>query len=200
MTTQATTKRKSSLDDDSPVSSRSHSPSPPPKRRKHTILEGFSSLSLASVEPSSPGGLAYTSEPDTADYAPMEDDGAFSVPIALPSSSIPEVKMKSSSWYEPEPDRIVVTNLDSSDEEDNATDDTGTVTISPALLKKIISQSPRELGAPQIALPRNDIQALVLFKPLPLPDIVCGEDKEDKRLSDKASDIFEDDDPMDVEP
>ncbi|KAJ3713335.1 hypothetical protein C8R42DRAFT_294759 [Lentinula raphanica] len=73
-----------------------------------------------------------------------------------PSLSLPEVRMKGSSWYEPEPDRefpkslsvpqstksrfsgIVVTDLDSSDEEDE--DEVEPVLnpiVSPALLERI---------------------------------------------------------------
>ncbi|KAG6853374.1 hypothetical protein C0991_004933 [Blastosporella zonata] len=189
---QASTKRKLSLHDDSPTSSRSrsHSPSPPlsKRRKQNTILEaGFSSLSLTNAEPSASGGLPYVSELDT-DYSPMESDEVC-VQEVIEEPGIPEVKMKSSSWYEPEPDRIVVTTLDSSDEEDEVTDaDTTTLTIPPALLKELMSQPPR----PPILGPKNGNHALVLFKPLSVPG------REDDKKT--GSVIFKDDDAMDVGP
>ncbi|KAG6813652.1 hypothetical protein H0H92_008889 [Tricholoma furcatifolium] len=198
---QPSAKRKHSVDDDDdspPVSrGRSKSPSPPsPKRRKHTVLEaGFSSLSLTGPEPNS---LSNISEPDPTDYEAMEDD------VELPPTrtvleeeqDIPEVKMKVSSWYEPEPDRIVVTSLESSDDEDEEhpadTDpDVTTLEISPALLKKILTPS-------QLITPAKPVtQALVLFKPLPIPEVAATENRTPLEQSEE---VIEEDDAMEVEP
>ncbi|KAG6860007.1 hypothetical protein C0995_000611 [Termitomyces sp. Mi166 len=205
--TKPISKRKLSASDDSPTSgrSRSSSPSPPsPKRRKHTILEaGFSSLSLSSPESSISGGWAHVSESSVLGYMPMEDDDCLAPVVVLPSTveepDIPEVKMKSSSWYEPEPDRIVVTSLESSDDEDEEEPDADTtsISISPVLLKKIANQSTRDLETPLITPPTNTSQALVLYKPLPVPGIVCEENRRDE--NEKTDDIVEDDDAMEVE-
>ncbi|KAG6857248.1 hypothetical protein H0H87_007081 [Tephrocybe sp. NHM501043] len=126
---------------------------------------------------------------DSDDDPPRD---VFSTSIEEPF--IPEVKMKSSSWYEPEPDRIIVTSLELSDDEEEATDpDTTTLSIPPALLKQLMSQSPRDLRAPQIPPSRLGSQALVLFKPLPVSNI-------EEQASDKVEGIVKDDDAMDVEP
>ena len=75
----------------------SPNPSRPIKRLRQDALEAnFSSLSLRTVDSSKVAGLA-----------PCEA-ASHSDPVLLPSSepSVPEVKMKTSSWYEPEPDRM----------------------------------------------------------------------------------------------
>ncbi|KDR75426.1 hypothetical protein GALMADRAFT_249481 [Galerina marginata CBS 339.88] len=67
---------------------------PPLKKRRYSNLEnGFAQMSLgavASVTPSLPV---------------IMDADMSTVPLAYTEPSIPEVKMKTSSWYEPEPDR-----------------------------------------------------------------------------------------------
>lgn len=118
---QPTTKRKHSASS-SPVSSPnpgssspSHSP-PPTKRRRFSALEsGFAHLTLNNPR------LSCSSLPPLPDVSEL-----FSIPSDLPSpmstesnpphlvvrpTSVeeppaPEVKMKTSSWYEPEPDRM----------------------------------------------------------------------------------------------
>lgn len=95
-----------------------------------------------------------------------------------------DVKMKSQSWYEPEPDRtrppaleraarstdrasgIVVTDLDSSDDEDGV--EVEAELISPALMERIRTQSLRS-GIIPTGVADNS-QALVLYRPIPLPD------------------------------
>ncbi|TFK44610.1 hypothetical protein BDQ12DRAFT_673271 [Crucibulum laeve] len=163
------------------------------KRRRCTVLEhGFAHLTLetpfstnysGSSTGESPSHLLYVHElPASQTFAgeascSMDADGPFpprstmgTPPIFdvwLPSSveepSIPEVKMKSSSWYEPEPDRIVITDLDSfTDEEEE--DKTPGVSINPALLDRIHARSFKSMpgyGEGQ------DSQALVLYKPMP---------------------------------
>lgn len=171
--------------------------------------------------------MSYVSEPVSAveDFSAMEDDPPTDMPLTFvirPSSieepSIPEVKMKSSSWYEPEPDRmwsvkshcvhqltdatgIVITDLDSSDDEDdeNADPDTASLSISRALLKRI-SEHSRDLTTPGIP-PRPVSQALVLFKPLPMAGVANIASVEDKAKEESIGivDVVGDDDAMDVE-
>ncbi|KAG7446433.1 uncharacterized protein BT62DRAFT_1005708 [Guyanagaster necrorhizus] len=79
-----------------------------------------------------------------------------------------DVKMKRSTWYEPQPDRIVVTDLDSSDDDndndnDNDNDKDPALSISPALIDRIRS---RQLVS---SLPTPASTALVLYHPLPAP-------------------------------
>jgi len=215
--TKPSVKRKLS-DSPSPASSPSSSPpssraaSPPQKRRRYSALEaGFSTLTLANhpTDPGSSSTLPYVSEPIStpSNYLAMVDDCANQIPtVVLPSTieepSIPEVKMKSSSWYEPEPDRIIITDLESSsDEEDNPDTD---ISISPALLQKISSHS-RDLTEPGVPLPSTS-HALVLFKPLLLPGsgsppVVEERTKATTSLNRSATaGVVEDDDAMDVEP
>ncbi|KAI0371125.1 hypothetical protein BV20DRAFT_942941, partial [Pilatotrama ljubarskyi] len=99
----------------------------------------------------------------------------------------PEVSMKVPSWYEIEKDRIVITDLEDSDAEDNDTATTTTTsgaggkstptvdldsrdapqfTISSALLDRL--PKPTTAFGP-LAPESNSSNALVLYRPLPLP-------------------------------
>ncbi|EGO00204.1 hypothetical protein SERLA73DRAFT_180670 [Serpula lacrymans var. lacrymans S7.3] len=129
-----------------------------------------------------------------------------------PELEIPEVRMKSSSWYEPEKDRIVVTDLDGSDDEDGqdrGAEARGTVVISPALLDRIRENAKSTASLKELPTPDHDpSKALVLFKPLPL---TSGEQKKSIQKSEEAQlwappnrvvsqpSRYEDDDAMDVE-
>jgi len=66
-----------------------------------------------------------------------------------------DIKMKTPSWYESEPNRIVITSLDSSSDEE---EDDNQPTVSPAVLQRIRS--------PLLPTPATQSQALVLYKPL----------------------------------
>uniref|UniRef100_A0A0W0GDZ2 Uncharacterized protein n=1 Tax=Moniliophthora roreri TaxID=221103 RepID=A0A0W0GDZ2_MONRR len=138
-----------------------------------------------------------------------------SSPTSPAEPIIPEIKMKGSSWYEPEPDRepsasssslchdlptrrtgIVVTDLDSSDDdEDSLYDPEGPFTISPALLQRIRERDLLKASVPPDA---GQTQALTLYRPplIPLPP----EEEEEKVAEEAISDIAVDDDKMDVEP
>jgi len=78
---------------------------------------------------------------------------------------VPEVNMKVSSWYEPEPDRIVITDLDlfteSDDERERESEEK--FDINPVLLDCIRG---KELGK-NSPHPNATSTALVLFRPLP---------------------------------
>ncbi|RDB25438.1 hypothetical protein Hypma_008113 [Hypsizygus marmoreus] len=217
--TKPSMKRKLS-ESPSPISSASQSSSsspsgspPPHKRRKHSALEaGFSNLSLVNSHPTDTSGsssaLNYASEHISTLSASYSSIEALEPSIEEPT--VPEVKMKSSSWYEPERDRIVVTDLDSSSDEDdeNADPDTASISISRALLRQISSRNATK----PILLPPSQSQALVLFKPLPTAGVTAiVEEPEDQLEEGKADDtgsisidvledMVADEDAMDIEP
>ncbi|KAF8622335.1 hypothetical protein AX15_007070 [Amanita polypyramis BW_CC] len=93
--------------------------------------------------------------------------------VEEPAPAVSDAKMRSSTWYELEPDRIVITELEtSSDEESDANNDgpeRGGLYVSPTLLGHIRS---RMLGA-GLLLPKHNTaetsasKALVLFRPIP---------------------------------
>ncbi|KAF9264253.1 hypothetical protein L218DRAFT_958673, partial [Marasmius fiardii PR-910] len=94
----------------------------------------------------------------------------------LPSfTDVWDVKMKGTSWYEPEPDRIIITDLDSSDDEDSP-DENQPITISPALLQRI-----RERDLLRASVPAGHNQALVLYRPLTIP--TPSDEKENRSSS-----------------
>ncbi|KAK0212996.1 hypothetical protein DFS33DRAFT_1285807 [Desarmillaria ectypa] len=171
-----------------------HNRSPSPKRpRFSTNLEStLSNLSLNNTspidnEPKSP------SPPSFIDVSELPDD-IITVDAQLPDNveePIHDVKMKKSTWYEPEPDRIVVTDLDSSDDEDDNEQDTA-LSISPALVECIRS---RQLSS---SLPTPATHALVLYRPLPIP--TTENPVEEQQLQPQLErEPPTDDDAMDVE-
>jgi len=86
------------------------------------------------------------------------------------AKAIPEIHMHHSSSYEPEKDRIVITDLDSSeDESENAEGSFAdeSFAVSPAILAHLHSSKTSMLK--NIVLPptSNDSRALVLFRPSP---------------------------------
>lgn len=123
---QPSMKRKLSVSPVNNTSSTSGTPrsSPPPKRRKFSALEsGFAQLTLNNSynnttdtpnHVSTSAAWPYISEFVQAPHDFLSTmDADVKVPahdVILPSyveePSIPEVKMRSSSWYEPEPDRM----------------------------------------------------------------------------------------------
>ncbi|KAJ7782985.1 hypothetical protein B0H16DRAFT_1494945 [Mycena metata] len=127
-----------------PASASDSSASSPKRRRSGTLERGFANLNLD---------------------APMHPIVVEPPPIPRPATpSVPEITMKLSSWYEPEPDRIVITDLTSFSEEDAEPDAPDAPTlISPALLERL----NRPLASPVPAQPPT--QALVLFRPLQIP-------------------------------
>jgi hypothetical protein len=134
---------------------RPESPTRAQKRRRSATLErGFAGLSL------------------DAPMTPVDD------PPPRPSTPVvPEITMKTSSWYEPEPDRasflfrlfiylfwlgIVITDLDSFSDEDADTvdNDASGPRISAELLARLTRPLPSSVPIPPPS------QALVLFRPL----------------------------------
>ncbi|KAJ7502738.1 hypothetical protein B0H11DRAFT_599963 [Mycena galericulata] len=140
---------------DKPSMKRKHPSSPsdpsyrtPKRHRSGTLERGFASLTL------------------DAPMVPAVQEPPPPPPPRPSTPVVPEITMKTSSWYEPERDRIVITDLDSySDDEADASADTDTPTdapvISPALIRRIASLTPRTLPVPP---PQS--QALVVFRPL----------------------------------
>ncbi|KAJ7124871.1 hypothetical protein C8R44DRAFT_874735 [Mycena epipterygia] len=149
---------------------------PTPKRRRANTLErGFASLSLDAVM-----------HAVDAPIIPVVEEPPLPRPV---TPTIPEITMKTSSWYEPEPDRIVITDLNSySDDEQDADADTDTLLISPALIERLKTR-PRESTLP--VHPQPPTQALVLFRPLSSQIPPSPPPKFDKD---------DDSDAMDVEP
>lgn len=158
---------------DNPSMKRKQAPSDPSNRatkrhRSGTLERGFANLTLdAPMAPPVP--VPVVEEP------PM--------PPRPVTPTVPEITMKTSSWYEPERDRacalisnmrpelrlapvgIVITDLDSySDDEADASAETDTRTdapvISPALIKRLATRPLNTLPA------QPQTQALVLFRPL----------------------------------
>ncbi|CCM06369.1 uncharacterized protein FIBRA_08627 [Fibroporia radiculosa] len=132
-----------------------------------------------------------------------------SIPIIFPSSvdeptspghvnDQPDVHMKIPSWYEVEKDRIVITELEDSDlEEDLSTSDE--LFISPALLGRL----PRQLLSLPSRAPKTDSsRALVLFKPPIIAEPFSRENKNKVDEEDEAAGNRQDTDadtPMDIQ-
>ncbi|KAJ6593754.1 hypothetical protein B0H19DRAFT_1246505 [Mycena capillaripes] len=120
------------------------SPSRAQKRRRSATLErGFAGLTLDA--PMAP--VPVIEEPPSPPLRPTTPD-------------VPEITMKTSSWYEPEPDRIVITDLGAFSDEDDASPHAPGPHISPALMERL--KIP--LVSPLPTMPQT--QALVLFRPL----------------------------------
>lgn len=204
------------------------------KRRRVTALErGLSNLSLQHLQPISPAVVTspypvsvsphsphstMLPTPSNSDIAAMEvdcSDSSSMLPFIQPDSveeppSPPDIRMRGSSWYEPEPDResssvssqlhqdsktrrrtgIVVTDLDSSDDEDES--EPSHPVISPALLEHIRKRE-RSTSMPEL-LPPNQ-QALVLYRPLNIKPSPA----EDEQKTDVVESSIPEVDMMDIE-
>ncbi|KAK0195255.1 hypothetical protein F5146DRAFT_1132746 [Armillaria mellea] len=157
---------------------------PSPKRPRCNLEHTLSNLSLNNSAPPAP-----PSPPPAIDVSELPDD-IIPVDAQLPDTveePIHDVKMKRSTWYEPEPDRIVVTDLDSSDDDDDEQDPS--LSISAALIDRIRS---RQLVS---SLPTPATHALVLYRPLPVPT----PEKPAEQQQQAQSEPPRDDDAMDVE-
>lgn len=119
------------------------------------------------------------------------------LPGYVEEPSVPEVKMKSSSWYEPEPDRIVVTDLDSSsDEDEGGKIDAPPISISRTLLKRLSSHA--KYMEPQIPLPISS-QALVLYQPLQRDSSTDDPKSNEGMICTTMGEVIGEDNSMDVE-
>jgi len=107
---------------------------------------------------------------------------------AAEEPTVPEVNMKTSSWYEPEPDRIVITDLDLFTDSDDECEHEKRVDINPVLLDCIRG---KELGRDS-PHPKATSTALVLFRPLPGLERRQGEGVTQTKIVDENA--------MDLEP
>ncbi|KAJ7497165.1 hypothetical protein FB451DRAFT_1386465 [Mycena latifolia] len=150
---------------------------PSSKRRRSSTLErGFANLTLDAPMYPVDAVIPIVDEP----------------PSPRPATpTVPEITMKASSWYEPEPDRIVVTDLDS--QSDDEADDDVNPLISPALIEQF---KTRPLQSNLLPV-QSHSQALVLFRPLIPPKAAAHEVGKD---ADADKDGGDKDDAMDVEP
>lgn len=161
---------------------------PAPKRPRCNLEHTLSNLSLNSTAPP-----ARRSPPPAIDVSELPDD-AIPIDAQLPDTveePIHDVKMKRSTWYEPEPDRIVVTDLDSSDDDDDDDGQDTALSISPALIDHIRS---RQLVS---SLPTPATHALVLYRPLPIP--TPQKPEQQQAQPEPEPEPERDDDAMDVE-
>ncbi|KAF8894904.1 hypothetical protein CPB84DRAFT_1748430 [Gymnopilus junonius] len=174
-----------------------------PKRRRFSTLEnGFAQMSLEvpNTEPVPYGDLA---DEDMCGVGPSSSSSAYpsaidllyQTPYTVEEPLAPEVKMKSSSWYEPEPDRIVITDMDSFTEEDEEQD--GNVSINPVLLDAIRSNTIENSTTTKTPA-ESTSQALVLFRPLPTGSDMKKKDEEQRTRGAVETRVV-DEDAMDVE-
>ncbi|KAH9972404.1 hypothetical protein BGW80DRAFT_1459760 [Lactifluus volemus] len=86
---------------------------------------------------------------------PVTTAASVHAPTSTPADAIVDIKMHSSSWYEPEKDRIVITDLDasSSDDEDGVVDDAPKLprSVLQALLRGPERRDPRLVGLPFVS-------------------------------------------------
>ncbi|KAH9022561.1 hypothetical protein EDB85DRAFT_1995786 [Lactarius pseudohatsudake] len=114
---------------------------------------GFSSSWLpaaASLPPAAPAVATSFQAPTTLD------------PATTTAASGEDVKMRSSSWYEPEKDRIVVTDLDASSDDEDGVDD------APKLPRAVLQALLR--GGPDPAA-RGDVPWMLRAGLLPSPSV-----------------------------
>jgi len=200
---------------------------PPPKRRRtYSNLEnGFAHMSLggwsATTSSALPSG-SLVSYPSVQELLPPNnldmDADMRSSPIGpgpiqrltytVEEPTIAEVTMKTSSWYEPEPDRIVITDMDSFTQSDEEEEEEADLRVNPVLLGQIRTNGIDPCSSSRSRPPlRSTSQALVLFKPLPFSETEIERVKEvqakqKREAEDKQveRDSESDSDAMDVEP
>ncbi|KAJ7622811.1 hypothetical protein DFH06DRAFT_1231548 [Mycena polygramma] len=145
------------------------------RRRSSTLENGFAGLTL-----DAPTAAPIVEEPPSPMPRPTTPDA-------------PDVTMKTSSWYELEPDRIVITDLGAFSDEDAEGDASPDALISPAFMERL----KRPLALP-LPTPPPQSQALVLFRPLPSP-ISAQTTAHDAAKKDHPHDDAMDVDAMDVD-
>jgi len=135
---------------------------------------------------------------DLEDTYPIFHPASIEEPTSPDVSGLPmfetepnDIKMRSQSWYEPEKDRIVVTDLDGSDDESDA-NSSASIDISTALLDRI--KDHRAYTSASLPLPSAST-ALVLFRPL----TYCPSKVVKKEPVDTAAESSLGDDAMDTE-
>ncbi|KAI8993769.1 hypothetical protein BD414DRAFT_480405 [Trametes punicea] len=134
--------------------------------------------------------------------------------IAEEVPEVPEVSMKVPSWYEIEKDRIVITDLEGSDSEEDEDDDRGkSQPAAPAVIEDADADAPQftissvlldrlpKPGTPfgPLAPKSNSSNALVLYRPLPLPREPRSDADEDKENRDVRTPTVEEEDAPRIE-
>ncbi|KAI0297199.1 hypothetical protein BC826DRAFT_1103612 [Russula brevipes] len=165
------------------------------KRQRCTTLErGIERLSLTPPGPQAPEFGARNLLADAWLYISSSQPPPTSIPLTpspllsavADAGATTDVKMRSSSWYEPEKDRIVVTDLDvSSDDEVDVADDAPKLprSVLQALLRGPERNGPRVAGMPLVP----PLQSSRLSVPPPFPD-PAGLSESEPRL-DEAMDV-----------
>ncbi|EIN11358.1 hypothetical protein PUNSTDRAFT_141747 [Punctularia strigosozonata HHB-11173 SS5] len=162
--------------------------------------------------------------PITPLYSEMDMQTSDTTPVVVlptsveepvsPEQTAPEVSMSNGSWYEPEKDRVVITDLSSLDEDEDERWDRkrpSDYEISEALLRRLKSGS----GPPLPVARQDDSQALVLFRPIGRSGLYDADDlpelestahieelPDDAVVVDSPLNIYQDvpdDDAMDIE-
>ncbi|KAF4567684.1 hypothetical protein EYR40_006688 [Pleurotus pulmonarius] len=198
-------------------------------RHPHSTSPDVSASQLPDISEMTPTDV-YQSRPDVGADAMQFDIPAVVRPSRVdePGEHTPpivEINMKSSSWYEPEPDRtyldcsghapfvltplpgIVVTDLDSSEDEADVEDNP--ILLPPSILKHIAARNLEMMksGGKSMHHPDDAGKALVLFRPLSLgpPSQEEGDADDDSTRDTDTTASFpsvssmDDDDAMDIE-
>lgn len=186
------------------------------RRRPDTLEHGFAHLSLNHNHPYGAANTTPTLQPVFVDpnIVPMDTDPEPAMdtaerPLAyiVEEPPVPEINMKTSSWYELEPDRqwtailvatgankgagIVITDLDSFNESDDEGEQDASHVVNPALLERLRSKQRGH----HLESPPATSQALVLFRPLPYIQPVIeevedeDEPKDNNRRDEEAMEI-----------
>ncbi|KAF5321219.1 hypothetical protein D9619_001406 [Psilocybe cf. subviscida] len=176
--------------------------------------ESASSASSSSPSPDSyPNVLDVTSEGimDAEPYMLGLSSAMHNPPTyTVEEPQIPEVTMKTSSWYEPERDRIVVTDIDSFAQSDDEGEDNSSANahhINPALLSRIRAAATRSTPSSLLPTHPTNSQAVILFKPLPIAGDELQRIQEERARLARESEFAaaqrtkdDEDDAMDIEP
>ncbi|XP_006460988.1 hypothetical protein AGABI2DRAFT_192562, partial [Agaricus bisporus var. bisporus H97] len=139
-------------------------------RRDSALEQGFADLSLLSnpvVGREEEGPMVIELPREDG----MDDGAMLPSTVEEPGQEIPEVQMKTSSWYEIDSHRLVITDLDSFASEDE--EGSSGITINADLLKHFKDQPP--LVPRELLGPSPESQALVLFRPLPIQNLEASE-------------------------
>jgi len=188
---------------------------PPPQSRFNPIVE----LPPAAQVPHNPYYVSMVHAPSVQETMPPPQSPllmSIPSPVVLPSSveepaspeqatDVPDVRMKIPTWYEVEKDRIVITDLEDSDTEDQEERKDSRAdaeyTVSTALLDRLPIHAP---SLPPPSLDPDPSKALVLFRPLVATSAAERETDAspgDGRQKDMESDapMMDLDTPMDVD-
>ncbi|KAI0267163.1 hypothetical protein BC834DRAFT_969179 [Gloeopeniophorella convolvens] len=138
------------------------------KRQRCAALErGLAGLSIAPPPPlHAQRGPPAPSPPSNYALSSSTLPSSAPPPVSIADAREPDddVRMRSSSWYEPEKDRIVVTDLDASSDDEDAQDgddgesEGGAPRLPRALLQALLCGPPRDprLAVVPFAPPRDD--------------------------------------------